>query len=140
MRQQPSQANKGRLHSRLQERPESTAWQVIPDLRTPDPNRKGITADTVTLEDIVKSFVTSTPQGIRLAHEAALVSASRNWDRHALTGESIFASRGLKDIDDLIAVLEHQVMVAKMFRKRGRSVQLDANRKWLRGINPTLDE
>jgi len=113
---------------------------VIPDLRTADPNRNGITADTVCLEDLVGSFVKSTPEGIRLAHQDALVSLSKNIDRHSLTGESIFGSRALDDMRAVIAVLDHQILIAKMLRTRMIKTRLVVNRQWLNGQNPTQDE
>ena len=112
---------------------------MIPDLRTPDAQRQGITADTVCLEDLVASFVASTPEGLKLAHQDALVSLSRNIDRHAITGESLFATRGLDDLRALMAVIEHQLMIAKMLRSRVMKTRLKTNQIWLRGQNPTED-
>lgn len=113
---------------------------VIPDLRAADPNRQGITADTVCLEDLVGSFVKSVPDGIRLAHQDALVSLSKNIDRHSLTGESVFGTRALDDLRAVISVLDHQLLIAKMLRTRMLKTRLVANRAWMNGQNPIQDE
>jgi len=101
--------------------------------------REGITADTVCLEDIVDSFVKSTPEGIKLAHQDHLISASKNWDRHALTGQNVFATRGINDIRGIIEALEHQLIVAKMFKSRALKTQMSVNRQWLAGADPTQE-
>ena len=109
---------------------------MIPDLRAPDPNRSGITADTVTIEDVVNSLLKVTPEGTRLAHEEALRNASMDLDRYSITGQSMFATRSLKSVESLIETLEHQILVTKMLRRRIMEVRRKENKRW---INQTAD-
>lgn len=113
---------------------------MIPNFQNPDPLREGITAKTVVLSDIVDGFMKSTPEGVKWAHQDNLISLSKNVDRYSLTGESIFATRALDDLRELIRLEEHWLLMAKMLRTRLLDTRLAANKSWLRNINPTEDE
>ena len=134
--QKPQAPYQSSIHPCVQESEQEAQTLMIPDLRAPDPNRSGITADTVTIEDVVNSLLKVTPEGTRLAHEEALRNASKDLDRYSITGQSMFTTRSLKSVESLIETLEHQILVTKMLRRRIMEVRRKENKRW---INQTAD-
>ena len=60
--QKPQAPYQSSIHPCVQESEQEAKTLMIPDLRAPDPNRSGITADTVTIEDVVNSLLKVTPE------------------------------------------------------------------------------
>lgn len=112
----------------------------FPDLRMPDPSRTGITVDTVVFEDLVDAFFGKEQERATLAHQRPLIEAGKDIDRFVLTMQSRMATMAIRDLDDLAGVLEHQLFLTRMLRKRLYRVRLELNKGIMEGEIPLGDD